>query len=62
MKRRDFITLLGDAAAWPRVARAQHRKVLTIGVLVAEASGLEQFWRLFLPRRRPHVTQSGPNR
>src|SRR5262245_45283741 len=47
LKRRDFITLIGGAAAaWPRVGRAQ-RKVPTIGVLVADASGLEQFWRLF---------------
>ena len=47
MRRREFITLVGGAAAWPLTARAQQRKVPTIGVLVVEASGLEQFWRLF---------------
>jgi len=42
MKRRQFITLLGSAAAWPLAARAQS-KVRRIGALILGIADAESF-------------------
>src|SRR5579859_1507861 len=43
MRRREFITLVGGAIAWPRVANAQQTKLYRIGILLLGNADAESF-------------------
>src|SRR5260370_23772102 len=62
LKRREFITLLGGAAAWPVVARAQQTgKLPTIGFLGASPSIESQRVAAFVQRLRELTWIDGRN-
>ena len=62
MRRREFITLLGGAAAsWPLVTGAQPSRVPTVGALMVGQPDPEPFWRIFRDGLRDRGYIEGQN-
>jgi putative ABC transport system substrate-binding protein len=59
MKRREFITILGGAAAWPMAAARAQARLPKIGVLVP--ANPEPFWSEFRAGLREHGYSEGQN-
>jgi putative ABC transport system substrate-binding protein len=59
--RREFITLLGGAAAWPLAVRAQQNKTHRIGVLVPGGAGAASFLSVLRDELRKSGYVEGQN-
>ena len=61
MRRRDFITLVGGAAAWPLAARAQMRRPATIGFLGSYTPSTQRHWNAAFVKRLQELGWSDHN-